>query len=38
MSTGLKPISVRIDLAVAAGIAFDRAEGQYLQIRTGEPR
>ncbi len=36
--SGLKPISARTDLAVAAGLAFDRSGGQYLQIRTGDPR
>ncbi len=36
--TGLKPISARTDLAVAAGLAFDRSGGQYMQIRTGDPR
>jgi hypothetical protein len=36
--SGLKPIAARIDLAVAAGMAADRSEGQYLQIRTGDPR
>ncbi len=37
-ASGLKPISVREDLAVKAGMAIDRTEGQYMQIRTGEPR
>ncbi len=35
---GLKPISARTDLAVAAGLAIDRSQGQYMQIRTGDPR
>ena len=34
--SGLKPISARTDLAVAAGFATNRSEGQYMQIRTGE--
>lgn len=38
LAAGLKPISARADLAVSAGLAPDRAEGQYLQIRTDEPR
>ena len=33
LAAGLKPISARADLAVSAGLAPDRAEGQYLQIR-----
>ncbi len=36
--TGLRPISARMDLAVQAGLAMDRSQGQYLKIRTEEPR
>jgi hypothetical protein len=36
--SGLKPVSVREDLAVKAGMAIDRSEGQYMKIRTGDPR
>jgi hypothetical protein len=36
--SGLAPISARTDLAVAAGLAIDRTQGQYLKIRTEDPR
>ncbi len=36
MGGGLKPISARTDLAVNAGMAVNRSEGQYLQMRSGE--
>jgi hypothetical protein len=36
VATGLHPIPARTDLAVNAGMAVNRSEGQYLQIRTGE--